>query len=78
MQNTTELSKTKATCEDWLSFKHAFTSEIDHKINLTIVEKLQYLKSTIKGKAAQSIKTIIMTVDNYIINISAKYKKMYT
>ncbi|XP_067213067.1 uncharacterized protein [Linepithema humile] len=47
--------------ESWLSFKNAFTSMIGSRSDLSKVDKLYYLKSSLSGDAANKIK--IFSVD---------------
>lgn len=47
--------------DGWLSFKNAFRNLIDTQSDLTDVDKLYYLKSALKGEAANKIK--IFTID---------------
>ena len=51
--------------EDWLAFKDGFTSMIDSQEDLSNIEKLQYLKSSLSGEAEDKIKTLNITDDNY-------------
>lgn len=51
--------------EDWMSFKDAFKTMIDSQTDLSNVEKLQYLKSTLKGDAARKIQVFSITDGNY-------------
>ncbi|XP_076384451.1 uncharacterized protein LOC143263146 [Megalopta genalis] len=53
------------TIENWSSFYDLFSSTIDRNENLTLVHKLQYLRSTLTGKAAACIKSLITTDVNY-------------
>ncbi|XP_076384620.1 uncharacterized protein LOC117224036 [Megalopta genalis] len=53
------------TIENWSSFYDLFSSTIDRNENLTLVQKLQYLRSTLTGKAAACIKSLITTDVNY-------------
>ncbi|XP_076380674.1 uncharacterized protein LOC143260026 [Megalopta genalis] len=53
------------TIENWSSFYDLFSSTIDRNENLTSVQKLQYLRSTLTGKAAACIKSLTTTDVNY-------------
>ncbi|XP_076384567.1 uncharacterized protein LOC143263622 [Megalopta genalis] len=53
------------TIENWSSFYDLFSSTIDRNENLTLVQKLQYLRSTLTGKAAACIKSLTTTDVNY-------------
>lgn len=51
--------------EEWLAFKHSFTSLIDNQTDLSNVEKLQYLKSSLKGEPARKVSVFLITEENY-------------
>lgn len=51
--------------EEWMSFQDTFKTMIDDQVDLTNVEKLQYLKSTLTGDAARKIQVFSITEDNY-------------
>lgn len=51
--------------EDWLSFKNAFRNLIDAQSDLSDVDKLYYLKSALKGEAANKIKIFSIDGINY-------------
>lgn len=53
------------TIETWTSFFDIFTSIIDRNEDLTPVQKLQYLRSTLTGKAAACIQSLSTTDANY-------------
>ncbi|XP_076385698.1 uncharacterized protein LOC143264088 [Megachile rotundata] len=52
--------------ENWTSYFDSFTSMIDQNPDLTPVQKLQYLRSTLTGRAAASIQCLSTTDANYI------------
>ena len=52
--------------EAWASFFDVFTPVIDRNKELTSVQKLQYLRSTLQGKAAACIETLATTDANYM------------
>ncbi|XP_070171311.1 uncharacterized protein [Polyergus mexicanus] len=52
--------------ENWLSFKNTFLAMIDTQTDLSEVEKLQYLKSALKGEAANKIKILSVEGSNYL------------
>lgn len=56
--------------EEWLSFKSAFTNMIGSQSDLSDGDKLHYLKSVLKGEAANKIK--IFSVDG--INYSSAWE----
>ncbi|XP_043279324.1 uncharacterized protein [Venturia canescens] len=51
--------------EDWPRFRDLFLSMIGNDNHLHDVEKLHYLKSTVKGEAEATIKNIPITAENY-------------
>lgn len=51
--------------ENWLSFKNTFLAMIDTQADLSDVEKLQYLKSALKGEAANKLKILSIEGSNY-------------
>lgn len=51
--------------ENWLSFKNAFHAMIDSQTDLSDTEKLQYLKSSLTGDAANKIKILSINDSNY-------------
>ncbi|XP_029055294.2 uncharacterized protein LOC114882599 [Osmia bicornis bicornis] len=53
------------TIEEWSSFHDIFTLMIDRNEDLTPVQKFQYLRSTLTGKAAACIKALSTTDANY-------------
>ncbi|XP_076672890.1 uncharacterized protein LOC143371529 [Andrena cerasifolii] len=64
------------TIENWPSFFDIFSSSIDRNEDLTPVQKLQYLRSVLLGKAAASIQSLSTTDGNYtsaIEILKAKY-----
>ena len=51
--------------EEWLSFKDTFNTLINQNAELSNVEKLQYLKSVLKGEARRKIQIFSITDENY-------------
>ncbi|CAK9809288.1 hypothetical protein ANTQUA_LOCUS5973 [Anthophora quadrimaculata] len=51
--------------EDWASYFESFSSIIHQNADLTPLQKLQYLRSTLTGKAAACIGLLSMTDSNY-------------
>jgi len=51
--------------ENWLSFKNTFIAMIDTRADLSDVEKLQYLRSALKGEAANKVKILAIEGSNY-------------
>ncbi|XP_076660966.1 uncharacterized protein LOC143364562 [Halictus rubicundus] len=51
--------------EKWASYFDSFSSMIDQNMDLTPVQKLQYLRSTLTGKAAACIECLSTTDANY-------------
>lgn len=60
-----DLPKFNGTPSDWLSFKDLFSSLVLRHPSLTAVEKLQYLKTSLVGNAAQLLKNTTLTADNF-------------
>lgn len=51
--------------EDWPTFQDLFTASIHNNKSLSGSQKLQYLKSCVKGEAASLIKSFTVTDANY-------------
>ncbi|CAK9796123.1 hypothetical protein ANTPLA_LOCUS654 [Anthophora plagiata] len=51
--------------ENWDSYFKSFSSMIDQNTDLTAFQKLQYLRSTLTGKAAACIESLSMADSNY-------------
>ena len=51
--------------ENWLSFKDLFTTSVEDNTSLSGAQKLQYLKSCLKGEAALLIKSYTVTDSHY-------------
>ena len=51
----------------WVSFCYQFTTLVDSKRDMTNVEKISYLKLSLKGDAAQIVSTLLVTDANYDI-----------
>ncbi|XP_076379682.1 uncharacterized protein LOC143259841 [Megalopta genalis] len=60
------LSTFDGTLENWTSFYDLFSSMIDRNEDLTPVQRLQYLRSTLTGKAAACIQSLQTTDVNYL------------
>ena len=63
------------TIEKWTSFYDIFSSSIGRNDDLTPVQKLQYLRSVLTGKAAASIECLSTTDANYISAIDLLKEK---
>lgn len=63
------------TIGNWISFYSKFTSAIDKNADLTPLQKLQYLQSTLTGKAAACIQALSSTGANYVHAIELLKKK---
>jgi len=59
------LPKFDGQYENWLSFKNTFIAMIDSQTDLSDVEKLQYLRSALKGEAANKIRFLTIEGANY-------------
>lgn len=53
--------------ECWVEFHDAFDNIIHKNDNLTDVQKFYYLIGSLKGEAAQAVKTLKVSSDNYLI-----------
>jgi len=51
--------------DDWYSYQDTFEKLIHQNNNFSEIEKFHYLRSSLKGKAAEIIKSIETTTDNY-------------
>ncbi|XP_043474407.1 uncharacterized protein LOC122506352 [Leptopilina heterotoma] len=65
-QITSNIPTFDGKIEDWLSFKNSFSSLIHEQTDLTNIEKLQYLKSALKGEAARKISIFPISENNYL------------
>ncbi|KOC60369.1 hypothetical protein WH47_08497 [Habropoda laboriosa] len=65
------------TIEHWSSFYDIFSSTIDRNDDLTLVQKLQYLRSTLTGKAAACIQSSSTTDVNYTDALQLLKEKFY-
>ena len=59
------LPKFDGKYEQWLGFKDAFTAMIRDRQDISNVGKLQYLKASLSGDAAQKLNIFTITGDNY-------------
>ena len=60
-----ELKKFSSNSISWHPFWESFESAIHKNINLNDVDKFQYLKSLLKGSAAETISGLALTNSNY-------------
>ncbi|XP_076384046.1 uncharacterized protein LOC143261514 [Megalopta genalis] len=60
-----DLPKFDGKMENWLTFKDAFSSLIDQQSGLNNVQKLNYLRLSLTGKAASAIQAFTICDDNY-------------
>ena len=60
-----DLPKFDGIFSDWLSFRDLFTSLVLSNGNISAVEKLQYLKTSLVGSASHLLKNIALTSDNF-------------
>ena len=51
----------------WVSFWDQFTTLVDSKVDMVNVEKLSYLKLSLKGDSAQIVSSLLVTDANYDI-----------
>ncbi|XP_011877666.1 PREDICTED: uncharacterized protein LOC105567409, partial [Vollenhovia emeryi] len=59
-----QIPKFNGSPADWLSFKDLFNSIVIANPSLSCVEKLQYMKTSLTGSAAQFLKNTALTSDN--------------
>ena len=52
---------------DWISFRGLFLESVGNSQSLSISQKLQYLKLSVKGEAAMLLQSIQISDDNYEI-----------
>lgn len=52
---------------EWMAFNSIFTSTVHTSTTLENIQKLQYLRSSVKGDALNVIKNLELTNDNYLI-----------
>ncbi|XP_024875256.1 uncharacterized protein LOC112456750, partial [Temnothorax curvispinosus] len=69
--------------EDWPSFRDLFHSLIGRDANTTPVEKLHYLKTSLKGEAELLVRNIATTAENYnsawdVLNAYYENKRLLT
>ncbi|XP_071653060.1 uncharacterized protein [Temnothorax longispinosus] len=69
--------------EDWPSFRDLFHSIIGRDANTTPVEKLYYLKTSLKGEAELLVRNIATTAENYdsawaVLNAYYENKRLLT
>lgn len=60
-----ELQTFSGEYSEWVPFKDMFTSVIGSNPSLTLVEKLQYLKAHLVGKAAERFRNVTLTAANF-------------
>lgn len=60
-----ELPVFSGSYDDWYSYQDTFEKLIHSNNSLSEIEKFHYLRSSLKGKAAEIIKSIETTTDNY-------------
>jgi hypothetical protein len=70
-QSEMHLPTFDGTIENWHSFYDSFLSTIDRSEQLTPVQKFQYLRASLTGKAARSIQSLDTTELNYSIALDA-------
>ncbi len=61
-----ELPTFDGSLEDWRPFKDLFQATVGASVHLSGAQKLQYLKSSLKQKAADQISTLPTTDANYV------------
>lgn len=53
--------------EDWIEFRDVFKSLVHGNLQLTAVQKLHYLKASLKSEALRIVSSLEMSADNYLI-----------
>ncbi|XP_058449451.1 uncharacterized protein LOC131429391 [Malaya genurostris] len=53
--------------EEWIEFRDLFKSVIHTNVNLSGVQKMHYLRSSLKDEAARLIASFAITSDNYVL-----------
>ncbi|XP_011701561.1 PREDICTED: uncharacterized protein LOC105458160, partial [Wasmannia auropunctata] len=51
--------------DEWPSFRNLFKSLVDRDATLTNIEKLHYLKTSVRGDAEHVIRNLLITSENY-------------
>jgi hypothetical protein len=59
------LSRFDGNVLDWPTFNDDFSSAVHDQLNLTKIEKFQYLRSQLDGEARSTIKGLSLTAENY-------------
>ncbi|XP_065080011.1 uncharacterized protein LOC135702883 [Ochlerotatus camptorhynchus] len=51
--------------KDWVTFRDTFRSLIHHNHQLTAIDKITYLRSSVSGEALQEVSSIDLSAENY-------------
>lgn len=62
-----KLPEFRGNPEEWIEFRDLFKSVVHSNTQLSGVQKLHYLRSSLKGEAARLISSFAITSDNYAI-----------
>lgn len=68
---TIELPKFSGDMAEWLSFRDTFESLINKNETIDIIQKFHYLKASLEGSAAQIIKSLEFSANNYVMEWNA-------
>ena len=60
-----DLPKFNGILADWLSFKDLFNSFVIKNLTLSLIEKLQYLKTNLAGSSALLLKNTMLSADHF-------------
>ncbi|CAG7830796.1 unnamed protein product [Allacma fusca] len=64
---TMDLPTFTGNLQDWMSFRDLFTATIGNNNALAAAQKLQYLKSCLRGDAARIVQSMQVTAENYAV-----------
>ena len=62
---TIELPEFSGNYAEWLSFRDIFKSLVHENPNLTEIEKMHYLRTTLKGEALRALEALTVSSANY-------------
>ncbi|KAH1022616.1 hypothetical protein HUJ04_011994 [Dendroctonus ponderosae] len=68
---TINLPKFHGDVDNWMEFRETFSNLIHENDEITNIQKLHYLKASLFGEAAEIIKSLEFTSNNYIIAFNA-------
>ena len=62
---------------EWLTFWDSFSAAIDKNLELSDVEKLNYLNGMLKGEAARAISELPLAEENYRKATEERFKERF-